>query len=78
MCGRTLVSVGVSVRTDSGARLEGPNISAPFVVRVGVTPYVVTTTGQPYGVTDVIMLTGLCCITSAQFGRHLLSSRLAR
>lgn len=52
---QTLVSPNVA----SGAILSGPKTTVPFVVSVGVDPYRVTRTGQPYVLTFVIMFSGL-------------------
>lgn len=43
----------------NGASLVGPSMMAPFVVRVGVKFYLVTGTGKPYGMTIVMIFSGL-------------------
>lgn len=46
----------VITRSARGASLSGPRMTAPLVVMVGSTPYTVTRSGQPYGVTEFIIL----------------------
>lgn len=50
----------VSTTAASGATLVGPSMTAPLVVTVGRTPYTVTRSGQPYGVTELMILIVLC------------------